>query len=315
MGGSRRWIILRQARQHTGFTLVELLVVIAVIGVLVSLLLPAVQAAREASRRTACSNNLKQTGLAILNYHDAHRVFPPSSLSDVEQGGWISHPRTRPLHSWRALILPFLEQGGLQGTIDFSLSAFHPHNVTAASNLVGVYRCPSYSGPDYSQHPNYTRFGRSCPIANYVAMGASDAGHIYGQNSRVFEPDGTIFPLSKTRVADVQDGLTNTVLIAETREEQTMVWFDGGMSAVVATRYDPYNAPTYAGPELPVNYRPYFDYPNPRVEYGPSSLHPGGAFHLLGDGAVRFTSATMETRVYVALATRAGGEVIGGGSF
>ena len=305
---------MRQDRAK-GFTLVEILVVIAIIGVLVALLMPAVQAAREAARRTTCTNNMKQLGLAILNYHDVFRVFPPSSTSDVEQGGWISNPASRHLHSWRALILPFAEQGPLHATIDFSVSSLHANNLAAASTRLPIYRCPSYSGPDFSPHANYTRFGPRYAVANYVAMGASDAGHIYGQNSRVFEPDGTLYPLSGTRISDVRDGLTNTLMIAETREEQLMVWIDGGMSAIVATRYDTYNAPTYAGPEAPVNYRPYFDYPNPFVEFGPSSLHPGGAFHLLDDGAVRFIGETVDTRIYIALATRAGGEVIGGESF
>lgn len=297
------------------FTLVELLVVIAIIGALVALLLPAVQAAREAARRASCSNNLKQIGLAIHHYHDAHRVFPPGSTSDVEQGGWISNPQNRHIHSWRSLILPYIEMTPLGDSIDYSVSSMHANNLPAASQIVPVYRCPSYVGPDFSKDPHYTRFSPNYAVANYVAIGASDVGHIYGQNSGLFEPDGTIYPLSHTRVADVRDGLTNTVVVAETREEQTMVWIDGGMSAIVATRYDDTNPPTYAGPELPLNYQPYFEYSDPRAQYGPSSMHHGGVFHLLGDGAVRFLSETIQRAVYVALSTRAGGESIDAAAF
>ena len=93
------------------------------------------------------------------------------------------------------------------------------------------------------------------------------------------------------------------------------VWIDGGTAAVVALRYDDGNGPTYAGTGIALNYRPYFDYSNPRAEYGPSSMHIGGAMHLLGDGSVRFISQNIAASVYVSLTTRNGGEVIGGGSF
>src|SRR5262245_12875336 len=97
-----------------GLTLVELLVVIAIIGLLVSLLLPAVQAARESARRTSCSNNLRQIGIALSNYESVYKLFPPSSTSDVEQGAWLLHPELRHIHSWLSLILPQLEQSNLK---------------------------------------------------------------------------------------------------------------------------------------------------------------------------------------------------------
>lgn len=294
-----------------GMTLIELLVVIAIIGVLIGLLLPAVQGAREATRRMACSNNMRQIGLALHNYESSHRILPPSSTSDVEQGGWIADPDRRHIHSWLSLILPQIEAGNLAQRIDYDVSSMHANNLFAASHVVPVYRCPSYNGPDYSPDDNYTRRSARYAIGNYVALGSTDAGHIYGQNSGLFDPDGTLHPLSKAKFSDVLDGLSNTLIASETREIRMAVWMDGGTAAVVAFRYDEYNAPTYAGLEHALNYTPYFDYPNPRSEFGPSSRHPGGAQHLLGDGSVRFINNSIAALAYASLVTRRGGDATG----
>lgn len=295
-------------RRRSAFTLVELLVSVAIIAILIALLLPAVQHVREAARQTQCRNNLKQLGLALHNYHSAHGLFPPSNTNDVEQGGWLGNPLSRHIHSWSSLLLPHLDDPNLHDTIDYNVSSLHPRNREAASRIVPVYRCPSYAGPDYSQDRLYTRFSDKYAIQNYVAMGASDVGHFYGQNSGLLVPDGTMYPLSSTRLDDIEDGQTYTFLLVETREERMMVWIDGGTASVVARRYDAANAPTYAGPEISLNYRPYFDYTEPRSEWGPSSQHPGGAYHLFADGSVHFVSDNISASIYVAAATRAGRE-------
>jgi prepilin-type N-terminal cleavage/methylation domain-containing protein len=292
-----------------GFTLVELLVAIAVIGVLITLLLPAVQSTRETARRTSCANNLKQIGLALHGYVVSYRKFPASSTCDVEQGGWIPRPQSKKIHSWRSSILPYLERTDVYKEIDFSRSAFDAKNLPAGAHIIPVYRCPSYSGPACSDCPSYTRLSSKLAIANYVALGASDMGRLYGA-VRDLKPDGTIYPLSKTRPADVRDGLSNTILVAETRESQWMVWIDGGTSAIAAARYDRTNPPTYTGPETPINYQPYFDYGDPTAEWGPSSMHPKGAMHLWGDGSTRFMIQTVSLSVYQALTTRARGETV-----
>lgn len=302
--------------RRRGFTLIELLVVLAVIALLAALLLPAIGQARAAAQAAHCRNNLKQIGLALHSYAGKLGRFPPGSTSDVEQGGWIANPASRHIHSWLSLILPYLERMPLYDQIDFDVSSMDPTNQPVASQVVAIYRCPSFSGPPYSEAKSYTKLGSKYATTNYVAMGASDVGHIYGQNSGLFDPDGTIYPLSKTRPDDVNDGLSNTILVVETREADMTVWMDGGTAAVVALRYDEANGPTYAGPEASLNYRPYFDYSDPRAEYGPSSRHKGGgAMHLLGDGSARFISEQIDAAVYVALATRDGGEVISGESY
>ncbi len=172
----------------------------------------------------------------------------------------------------------------------------HANNLAVASRVILIYRCPSYAGPDYSSDHNYTRRSDHYAIGNYVALGASDVGHIYGQNSGLYEPDGTMYPLSNTKTSDIDDGLSNTVIAVETRESQLAVWIDGGSAAVVALRFDDLNSPTYAGLEHALNYKPYFNYINPRSDYGPSSMHPGGAMHLLGDSSVRFKNLILRKK-------------------
>lgn len=279
----------------SGFTLVELLVVIAIIGVLVGLLLPAVQAARESARQTQCRNNLKQIGLAIESYQHAKEVYPPSSTHDV-----TIHWDLLEQHSWASLILPYLEQDNLEDTIDYTQRIRHPTNLPTAATLVSAYLCPTYTGAKYTLLQ-----GEEFAISNYVAFGSSDVGHIWGES---FKPDGVIFPQSDIRPAEITDGLSNTVFIAESREEKYRVWMDGLTASVTALRFDESNPPSYAGTEIALNYAPYFQSP-PRSEYGPSSMHPGGAFHLLGDGSVHFIADGISADNYVALCTREGEEI------
>jgi prepilin-type N-terminal cleavage/methylation domain-containing protein/prepilin-type processing-associated H-X9-DG protein len=130
--------MFRAKRFARGFTLVELLVVIAIIGILVALLLPAVQAAREAARRMQCSNNLKQMGLAFHNYHDTHKAFPPPSVIGLRM----------PLNmaagtSWCTALMPFMEQGPLHDSINRAISPYDPGNAVAAQTVVPIFICPS----------------------------------------------------------------------------------------------------------------------------------------------------------------------------
>jgi prepilin-type N-terminal cleavage/methylation domain-containing protein len=301
------------SRSRAGFTLIELLVVIALVATLIALLLPAVQQARESARQTECRNHLKQFGLALHDYHNVHRTFPPSSTSDVEQGGWIGNPQARHLHSWCEFVLPQLDQATLFNQVDFRVSSFHPNNQPVATTKLPVFRCPSFNGPVRSGQRNYTRFG-DFALSNYVAMGSTSVGVIYGGNSGLFAPDGCLYPLSSTAMRSITDGLSNTILLVETREEEYAAWTDGGVMAVVALRYDDGNSPTYAGTELALNHTPYFDYDNPHVLWGPSSRHAGGAFHLFGDGSVHFVSQHVARAVYAGLTTRAGMEPYGADS-
>ncbi len=280
-----------------GLTLVELLVVIAIIGVLVSLLLPAVQASRESARRASCANNLKQMGLAIENYQTAKESYPPSTSLDLSY-----HWSPLEQHSWASMILPYLEQANLFGTIDFEQNLRHSSNLPAAATLVPSYRCPAYTGPEFSPFRSYTLNDEKYAIGNYVAFSATDIPHLW--ESRL-EPEGVIFPVSTTRPTDITDGLSHTVFLVESREENQRVWMDGltaGFTALPLVRY--------AGEKISLNFTPYYPSRSYYSEYGPSSMHPGGAYHLLGDGSVRFITNDISKANYVAFCTRAGGEVI-----
>ena len=303
-----------KAPRRLGFTLIELLVVIAIIAILVALLLPAVQQARASARNVQCRNNLKQIGLALHNYADQFQVLPPSSTTEVDQGIWRDRPSRYHLHSWASLILPQLDQANIQGRINYGVSSLDAANRDMASLIIPVYRCPSYSGPDYSTDSLYTAVSPKMALRNYAAMGATTVGNLYTK------PDGTIYPRSKTRYRDITDGASNTILIVETRDEGAPVWIDGSAASVASRRFDPSNPPSYAGPENSINYNPYYLserdpsgnklYQSLDSLYGPSSFHTNGAFHLIGDGSVRFLSENINVTVYDALSSRAGGEVV-----
>ncbi len=170
------------------FSLVELSVVIAIIGALVAILLPAVQAAREAARRSSCSNNLKQVGLALLQYADLYGGFPPSSTSQIDFGIWSPNPAGNHLHSWASLILPLLEQANLHSQVNYNVSALAAANYAVAGQQIAIYRCPSFTGSEFSQAAVYTKLSPVFATRNYAALGATTIGNLWQQ------PDGLIYP-------------------------------------------------------------------------------------------------------------------------
>jgi prepilin-type N-terminal cleavage/methylation domain-containing protein len=198
----------QHSRRPRGFTLVELLVVIAIIGILIALLLPAVQAAREAARRSSCTNNLKQLGLALHNYHDVRHVFP-SQLTDNVYG-----------FSTVARLLPYVEQSNLQNLIDFRLplavgsggsQVLNPAHAQAAGTIVPLLRCPSDG-----QNDIFT--GYSVPAGlwfaggNYVVCTGTGVNKTY--DTRV-ATDGMFWWNSSTGFRDMIDGSSNTAVFSE----------------------------------------------------------------------------------------------------
>lgn len=325
--------MLKTPKKRRAFTLVELLVVMAVIGVLVSLLLPAIQQARETARRTQCSNHLKQQGLALQTYHDAHQIFPASYYSDTKApidsgtfdgpGGW----------AWGTMLLPYLERGDLHGQLRFDRSCWDAVNSAAVKSRLPVFMCPSSSGNnetelvvrDQAGNP-LARFGRSTYVAN--AGKEEPWGFAIDDYSRV--ADGPMFRNSRVRAADVSDGLSYTVFLGEHSSYlSAKTWVGVVPGAVVCTENPnrfPLTACDYAATLVNVHSGPAADEIDPITGFAPvhppnSALchvcqmfaeHPGGANVALGDGSVRFISSHIKHLVWAALSSRAHGESISG---
>lgn len=188
-----------------GFTLVELLLVVAIIGTLVSLLLPAVQAAREAARRSHCQNNLRQIGLALHTFHDAHAAFP---IGCIEKRT-AKRPTARQL-AWSAALLPQLEQQTLWRAIDFSATYDGARNAPAGSTALSVYLCPSAvrlaAGRDGAEVAN--------PAADYRAA-AIDYGGVYGAAQLSPSGNGVMLFDRAVSLSEIADGASHTFIVAE----------------------------------------------------------------------------------------------------
>jgi prepilin-type N-terminal cleavage/methylation domain-containing protein/prepilin-type processing-associated H-X9-DG protein len=198
-----------------GFTLVELLVVIAIMGILVALLLPAVQAAREAARRMACQNNLKQLGLAVHNFESARKVLPTGSESRPYPGD-PAHPHN--FYRWSALahLTPYLEQSNAYNSIDLNVPLYPPgyqitpQNAVPASLMVPLFLCPSDRREAVSQFQDSAGVTYKWGPTNYAGNAGSGTSGGSG-----YQVDGVFYINSQTRFADITDGTTNTAMFSE----------------------------------------------------------------------------------------------------
>lgn len=333
------------ASLRRGFTLVELLVVIAIIGILVALLLPAIQAAREAARRSQCQNNIKQICLGLQNYHDTFKVFPPGGLDYGWSGGGGTEPANKMIKNINglALLLPFVEQQTLFTRLDFNQAFSHvgpapqtqsnivpstrplagdavtSGNASALAERVPVFVCPSdrssllllptggvYGIKDGGGYQGTkTNYDLSCYRSDYWTF--NDWVTYNPLLRRMFGEN------SKTSTADVLDGTSNTVAVGETTH-----WVANGSAPSwgyrgwVMTGVD-------VGPGINVWYiPPTYTWVNPQTpimgrlqNWGfCGSLHPGGANVGLGDASTRFLSEDTDTTVLNAIATMAGNESV-----
>jgi len=322
------------SRRHVlpGFTLIELLVVIAIIAVLIALLLPAVQQAREAARRSQCKNNLKQMGVALHNYHDMARLFPPGwivpqyELCDGGPAPSTNHRYVAGNPGWGFYLLPFVDQaaiytstpvGATQGCtsaayISGSGSGLITSSPAASSPLrkaLPVYSCPSDT--QFLKGPSIRNYGRSSYVANRGNT------NVYGQATQMTPSPGVFYTNSNIRLRDITDGASNTFAIGEVSDNQytnvdsSTVWESGGTwpGCAIHKTDDLVARTTYLA--RPLNRSSPGMPPSTNNSDGFGSLHVGGAHFLLCDGAVRFVSENVDITLYGNLGDRADGKVIG----
>lgn len=295
-------------RKRQGFTLVELLVVLAIIGLLVGLLLPAVQQAREAARRMSCSNNLRQLGLAVQNYHSSHKRLPPGYVASSDAvgaefgNGW----------GWGSMILPEMEQSSLMQQINFSLPIEHPfHSVNRLISL-SAFICPSDTvQPQW----NVVRRDASGNVTSTICQVASaNYVGVFGIREPVGDGDGVLFRNSRIGMKDILDGTSSTMMLGE----RSAKWGDATWVGAVtgAALFPPVGSPAlpHVEPSSSMVLGHTFEgAPNSQdLELNNfSSLHAGGGHMIFADGHVQFISSSTEKQTFRALSTRAGSETLG----
>lgn len=315
----------KKAARH-GFTLIELLVVIAIIGVLIALLLPAVQSAREAARRAQCTNNLKQLALAAHNYHDTMGTFPTALY---KHPAYVTDSQAWNNASFLVLMLPQLEQQALSSAVNFNImwgsnvlfgwgtQYYGEQNSTVRTTIVNALLCPSDDSEPIDETnadeiwngraagSSYVgNMGDNClacaPAANVVDFCAAVGYRCRGPQLADGGGSGIFWRYGpRVGVTHIKDGTSNTFLLGEQIMARTR-W----NSWVHANQ-------TIGSTAMPLNYEI-----NPKSvdnwthQYTFRSLHPGGANFAMADGSVRFIKSTINFPVYQAVSTRAGGEVI-----
>ena len=332
-------------RPRRAFTLIELLVVIAIIAILIGLLLPAVQKVREAAARMQCTNNLKQIGLALHNYHDVNQHFPagyadgntnPSSTPDNDVGpGW----------GWASFLLPYVEQDNVYRQIDFTKPVGSGVNAAISQLTLKVHQCPSdpYQDPFPVYDSTFTTPIATVAHGNYVGCNgwmecyynAGGAGTGTGSGADGLTGgggqagNGLFYRNSRTRFADITDGTSNTIVVGERSGNHSPSTWTGAvtggrcpawMAAQPPSPYSPPPGPAYDNADFDealvlahgnATHVPSADFPifDSDTFY---STHAGrGANFLFGDGSVHFLNGGIDPYTFQHMCTIAGGEVIG----
>lgn len=305
----------RVARRRA-FTLIELLVVIAVIAILIALLLPAVQKVREAANRTQCTNNCKQIGLALHNYHDSNRVFPMG-----QRGSSVAYA------NWRILVLPFLEQDNVYKNVNLD----DVYNSTILQNLViPVWKCPS-SAATALQNPVWVTWwtNNNHQVPSYIGISGAypltfGGGATFATTYGGYVSDaGMLVPNERKRMADCTDGTSNTIIVAEqsgliggttdARNGYYTPW--GGFTQSVPVSQIAANADTWGMGITCVTYaiNATTTAAGSDNSYDTStvlnSFHPGGINCIFTDGSIRFVSSNTNFTNFQNLCTRADGQV------
>jgi prepilin-type N-terminal cleavage/methylation domain-containing protein/prepilin-type processing-associated H-X9-DG protein len=311
-----------------GFTLVELLVVIAIIGILVALLLPAIQAAREAARRTQCLNNLKQMGLAILNFESTRKAYPRGRWNVVPTDTTKHTVPDRSVaksndHSWQSIVLPYAEEQNIASRYDTKKAWFHTDNRPPVSYPISIFVCPTVPETfrfdimfTSDPKPAAGDYGSSNGVGNgaWTLAGTlgpyptPEGGFQPEEGARVIGVLHKVFLRSPSRVKDVIDGTSKTIMIAESAGKPDL--YTQGAKGDSTGKQIPVGAGTgWADPDsgFTVNTQPVINRHNDAEMY---AFHSGGAQMCFADGSARLLNDSMETVVGIALVTRAGGETV-----
>ncbi len=334
-------------RLARGFTLIELLVVIAIIGVLIALLLPAVQAAREAARRAQCTNNLKQIGLGLHNYESIAGAFPPSNVLDGA-GNTVRWANGFSVH---CRILPFMEQGVAFNALNFQYSHLSAMNTTVVGMAVSIFVCPS--DPNNNQRTPFPPFTGLTATASVTSYGFSEGDWFVWNGFNLPENRGAFGPNRSRRIADFTDGTSNTLLAADVKVYQPLrrcstqlaninnpivvpppnaspftvapeylscsagkshtFWADGNVhETAITTAWPPNKAilDPMTQEDLNLETRLISQGGPTYAAITARSYHPGGVNALFGDGGVRFIRSTINGFTWRALGTVQGGEVL-----
>jgi prepilin-type N-terminal cleavage/methylation domain-containing protein len=309
------------ARVRRGFTLVELLVVIAIIGILVALLLPAVQAARESARRAHCLNNFKQAGLACHNYMTNKKTFP-TGVKMWERGG-CNNPEDKPSYSgfsWSAYILPYLEQQSVYDRMDLTRQYAdnrNPPNYEMGATFIQTYLCPSAigartlvgccTGPYPGNSKNDAEdlaVTHMVGVADSISWACTSSGTLGAHEWPKNDADGMLYHLSAVGTEKVTDGTSHTLLVGEVVSGR-----DGSYAGYFWPSWNVLHTRNGINAMRPEN----FTWLQAVGSFG--SYHVAGCHFAFADGSSHFISENVHPAVLAALTTRAGGDVINDPSF
>ena len=316
-------------RRRLGFTLVELLVVIAIIGVLVALLLPAVQAAREAARRGQCLNHLKQMGLALLNHESAKGAFPKGRWNvlstDLNKHDVADRPSAKSHdHSWQVVTLPYAEEANIARQYNLQKAWFHADNRTAVSAPIAMFRCPSVGEidrfdanfasalkPAAGDYGSINSVGKTAWTSAQPSLGVypGDVDNLGDNSDRVIGVLTKVLDRAACRMKEITDGTSNTLLLSEGAGKPDK-YTKGRKGDANGYQVSVAEGSGWADPDSGFtvnNSAQFINYTNDREIY---SFHVGGAPFCFADGHVAMIGEELEMVVGIAFVTRAGEEIL-----